>query len=128
MGDMADIPFGPGPLKGMRVLVVEDSGATAYLIEQLLIENGARLVGTCASVAAARRLLATETVEFLLIDLRLADQFADSLIAETVERKLRFALLTGLMAYPSNADEHAVGVLRKPVDSKKLIQLLSPFA
>jgi DNA-binding NtrC family response regulator len=128
MGDMTDIPFGPGPLKGMRVLVVEDNGATAFLIEQMLLENGARLVGTCASVTAARSLLATERVDFALIDLRLADQFADGLIEETVARNLRFAVLTGLLAYPSNAQEHAVGVLRKPIDRHKLIQLLSAFA
>jgi CheY-like chemotaxis protein len=124
----AEIPFGPGPLKGMRVLIVEDNAMTAYLLEGMLLESGARLVGSCASAAEAIRCMRSEQqLDFALIDLKLADQFADTLIEEAICRRLRFAILTGMVAFPSNVHEHAIAVLRKPVSQERLINLLTNF-
>ena len=128
MSDEDDIKHGPGPLNGMRVLIVEDNAATAFLLENVIMEHGGRLVGTCPSVTEAKSCLDKLKIDFLLIDLRLADQFADELISETIGRNLNFVLLTGLRAFPSNIHEHAVAVLRKPVDVPALIRILAGFA
>jgi DNA-binding NtrC family response regulator len=127
-GQAPDIPYGPGPLKGLRVLVVEDDAATAYSVELILMENGARVVATCAGVEEAQRRIENDEIDFALIDLKLADQFADDLINDTISRNLRFAVMTGLVAYPSNVHEHSVGVLRKPFNSRQLVGMLAKFA
>ncbi|MDX2156445.1 MAG: response regulator [Hyphomicrobiaceae bacterium] len=128
MTGVDNIPYGPGPLNGMRVLLVEDNAATAYLLETILMENGARVVATCANSRDALAHLSHSPLDFALIDLHLADQFADELIAETIRRNLRFAILTGMLAFPSNVHEHAVAVLRKPVGRQSLVDLLASYA
>jgi DNA-binding NtrC family response regulator len=120
--------IGCGPLKGLRVLVVEDVAVTAYHIEMILLENGGRLAGTCSSTASARRVIDEAAVDFALIDMKLDDDFADDLIDELIQRGLPFAILTGLVSFPSNVQEHAVAVLRKPIEPKALVDLLAKFA
>lgn len=128
MSETDEIPFGPGPLKGLMVLVAEDDAWAAERIGLILEEEGARLVGPCRSVADARRLLARYEVQFVLIDLNLADNFADELISDVIDRKIPFILITGYEAFPSNVHERAVAVLRKPFARRKLIELMSRFA
>jgi DNA-binding NtrC family response regulator len=128
MSETDEIPFGPGPLKGLLVLVAEDDAWTAERISLILEEEGGRLLGPCRSVAAARELLARYDVQFVLIDLNLADNFADELILDVVDRRIPFVLITGYEAFPSNVDERAVAVLRKPFARRRLIELMSPFA
>lgn len=128
MSETAKIPFGPGPLRGLAVLVAEDDAWTAERISLILEEEGARLVGPCRSVAEARERLANHDVQFVLIDLNLADNFADELISDVVDREIPFVLITGYEAFPSNVHERAVAVLRKPFARSRLIELLSSFA
>ncbi|MGD9803499.1 MAG: response regulator [Hyphomicrobiaceae bacterium] len=128
MPETDEIPFGPGPLKGLTVLVAEDDAWTAERIGIILEEEGARLVGPCRSVAEAREHLDRYHVQFVLIDLNLADNFADELVSDVFARSIPFALITGYEAFPSNVHEHAEAVLRKPIDRRRLIELLSLFA
>lgn len=128
MSETNEIPFGPGPLKGLTVLVAEDDAWTAERISVMLEEEGGRLVGPCRSVAEARNLLNQYEVRFVLIDLNLADNFADELVSDVVARQIPFALITGYEAFPSNVHEYAVAVLRKPFERRQLIQLLSGCA
>jgi DNA-binding NtrC family response regulator len=128
MSETDEIPFGPGPLKGLLVLVAEDDPWTAEHISLILEEEGGRLLGPCRSVAQARDLLTRYEVQFVLIDLNLADNFADELISDVVERQIPFVLITGYEAFPSNVDERAIAVLRKPFSRRRLVELMSRFA
>lgn len=123
-----DIRFGPGPLKGLRVLVAEDNSITAEHLGLILEEEGARLLGPCRSVADALELLRCREVQFVLIDLGLADNFADALICDAKARNIPFAILTGFTALPTNAYDGAVAVLHKPLQRKRLLDTLRRFA
>jgi DNA-binding NtrC family response regulator len=123
-----DIRYGPGPLKGLRVLVAEDDAWAAERLGVMLEEEGARLIGPCRSVAEARRLLQNNTVQFVLVDLALADNFADDLVADAVARNIPFAIVTGYEAVPSNIYDGAAAILRKPIQKRRLIGLLTLFA
>ncbi len=113
MTDHDDIPHGPGPLKGLRVLVAEDDAMAAERLSVMLEEEGARLLGPCRSVADARRFLQNSEVQFVLVDLGLADNFADELVADAVRRDIPFAI---------------IALLRKPIQKRRLISLLTLFA
>jgi DNA-binding NtrC family response regulator len=128
MTDANDIRYGPGPLKGLRVLVAEDDAWAAERLGVMLEEEGARLIGPCRSVAEARRLLQTNTVQFVLVDLALADNFADDLVADAIAKDIPFAIVTGYEAVPSNMYDGAAAILRKPIQKRRLIGLLTLFA
>ncbi|MEZ5856223.1 MAG: hypothetical protein R3D67_16275 [Hyphomicrobiaceae bacterium] len=111
-------------MAGKRVLLIEDNTLTAYLIETTLMENGAEPVATCKTASEAMRLLDLGPLDFVLIDLKLADQFADDIIAEIIARGLKFAVITGMLAFPGNIPDEAVAVLRKPISAQELIDVL----
>jgi DNA-binding NtrC family response regulator len=128
MTDASDIRYGPGPLKGLRVLVAEDDAWAAERLSVMLEEEGARLLGPCRSVAEARRLLQNNMVQFVLIDLALADNFADDLVADAIDRDVPFAIITGYESLPTNIYDGAVATIRKPIEKRRLISLLTLFA
>lgn len=127
VAEIRDVPFGPGPLKGLRVLLAEDDGWVAHQISVMLEEEGARLIGPCSRVEEARRLLAAHDVQFILVDLNLADKFADELTEDARIQGIPFAIITAYQALPTNAYEGAVGVFLKPIQRRRLIDMLSEF-
>lgn len=122
-----DVPFGPGPLKGLRVLVAEDDAWVAHQIGVMLEEEGARLIGPCSRVADARRLLEENDVQFILVDLNLADKFADELVEDARSAGIPFAIITAYQALPTNAYDGAVEIFLKPIQRRRLIDMLSEF-
>jgi DNA-binding NtrC family response regulator len=116
------------PLEGLRVLVVEDNVLTAYLVEMALIENGATLVATCRTAAEAARLMTTEQIDFALVDLRLADRFADDVFELAIQCGIRFAVMTGLLAFTGTIPDQAAGLLQKPVSARALVEIISEKA
>lgn len=116
------------PLKGLKVLVVEDNAMAAFELARLLTRSGAEVVGPCATSAAAEAILAKSEIGFALVDLRLSDHFADDLIGKIRQRAIPFALVTGNWTPPSNADEGAVAVLLKPYNRGTLINVLARYA
>ena len=119
--------LGLGRLAGRRVLIAEDSWLTADTLSVLLEAEGARVVGPSATCAGALAYLEREAVDFALVDMGLGDAFADRLAEELVARTIPFFVLTGYSALPTNADERAIKVIRKPIDKRVLIDLLSGY-
>jgi len=128
MSEGDEIPFGPGPLKGLKILVAEDDAWAAERLSLILEEEGGRLVGPCRSVAEARAMLSRYDIQFVLIDLNLSDNFADELVSDVVDRGIPYVLITGYEAFPSNVHEGAVAVFRKPFKRRELIETMSSFA
>ncbi len=69
-----------GVLRGMRVLIAEDNWLLADTLSVLLEERGARVIGPAPTASAAIRLVATNTIDFALIDMNLKDGFSDGVI------------------------------------------------
>jgi CheY-like chemotaxis protein len=76
------------PLEGRRILVVEDEAAVALMLEDLLTERGARVVGPAADAASALQLIAAETIDCAIVDYGLVGgtslPVADALVAAGV--------------------------------------------
>ncbi len=119
---------GYGRLLAMRVLIAEDSWLFADTLAVLLEEEGAHVLGPFGTVDKAVSCLRDEDVDFAIVDLNLGDAFADRLVDRLVARQVPYAIVTGYQALPTNADRAAVAMLRKPCDTRELIDLLSRFA
>lgn len=117
-----------GCLCGMRILIAEDEWLLADTLAVLLEEEGARVVGPCPTTKDAIRVLNEDSVDFAIVDMNLKDSFSDPLVERLVQMDVPFAILTGYMTLPTNADDRAVGVVHKPADYKALIRLVSAYS
>src|SRR4051812_45694210 len=76
-------------LNGMRVLLVEDEALVAMLVEDVLVDAGAKVVGPVGSVAEALQIIETAMrdggLSAAVLDLNLAGENAGP-IADALER------------------------------------------
>jgi CheY-like chemotaxis protein len=76
------------PLDGLRVLVVEDEAAVALMLDDVLAERGALVVGPAADAESALQLIAAERINCAVVDYGLVGgtslPVADALMASGV--------------------------------------------
>lgn len=100
-------------LQGRHVLVVEDEPVLAMMLEELLLDAGAQVVGPAASVGEALALIDAHVIEVALLDVTLRHERSD-LVADTLrQRGVPYVLATGHRA-PQGVDPAVVPVLHKP--------------
>ena len=115
-----------------RVLIIDDDKSILNILSRILAKKGFS-VDTAQSGQEAMRKLAAKTYSVALIDVRLQDTNGLDLLIKIQEiaPKMRKILLTG---YPSDEDRikalerGADYYLAKPVDSEKLIEIISTKA
>jgi CheY-like chemotaxis protein len=86
---------GPSALKGLNVLVVEDSYFVAVALSKQLKELGCRIIGPAPTVAAALSLLEKELCDAAVLDINLGSETAEPVADALVERKTPFLFITG---------------------------------
>ena len=86
---------GAGAMAGKRILVVEDEMIVAMLIEDILSDAGATIVGPAARVARALDLLGENEVDAALLDVNLAGEMTTPVAEELRRRGIPFAFATG---------------------------------
>src|SRR5262249_53544810 len=83
-------------LKGLRVLVVEDSWEVSAGLMRLLEAWGATVIGPVPSTADAMRLISQSTPDAAVVDINLkGGELAYDLIDRLQERGIRIIVLTG---------------------------------
>jgi CheY-like chemotaxis protein len=85
-------------LDGVKVLVLEDFSLIAELIEDMLLQAGAIVVGTTKSVALALHVLATQAVDLACLDINLGDETSFPVADELASRGIPFVFLTAYAA------------------------------
>lgn len=82
-------------LNGLRILLVEDEAMIAMLVEDMLIDSGATVVGPAAGVKAALEAISANEIDGALLDVNLGGEqsfeVADALAAKSVP----FVFVTG---------------------------------
>jgi CheY-like chemotaxis protein len=122
---------GPGPLLGVRILLVEDHELTRRTAAQLLTDEGAILLqAPCADVAM--HLLFDARPDVLLLDLMLPDMDGREILKAVAVRRpasLKCVLaITGDVTAARQEEVLALGadaLIPKPVDVESLVQVLA---
>lgn len=117
----------PDDLKGLDILLVEDSWDLGDAMKDLLELLGAEVAGPAATTAEAEHLLATNTPDVALVDFHLRDgELSTGLIARLHERGIPVVLISGSEFFPSRP-ENAFFTLEKPVSESQLLEVLRPI-
>ncbi|MBJ7311899.1 response regulator transcription factor [Rugamonas sp. CCM 8940] len=112
----------------LRALIVDDEEPGRVNLRYALAEHPRwQLAGECASVAAARTLLATQAVDLVLLDVQLPQENGLALARELCQQAEPplLVFVTAFNAYAIEAFEvHALDYLLKPIDDLRLAQAL----
>lgn len=114
-----------GALDGRRILVVEDEAIIALMIEDLLAEFGATVVGPVATVIEALALLEVEPIDGAVLDYRLADGTSLAIADALSARGTPFIFASGYD--PNSIDRRytAIPKLPKLFDRTELLELVT---
>ena len=121
--DAGDRALAP-PFAGRRILVLEDEALIALMLEDMLLDLGAEIVGPVATADDALRLLGATPIDAALIDLNVEDGSSLSVADALVQNGCAFAFATGAGSLPPG--RHAGRpVLFKPYTQSDLEQILA---
>jgi CheY-like chemotaxis protein len=81
-----------------RILIVEDEALIALMLEDFVRDAGHEVFGVAGSVAKAEALIATDTPDAALLDVRLGKELSYPIAASLKERCVPFAFMTGYEA------------------------------
>ncbi|MGF7056086.1 CheY-like chemotaxis protein [Bosea sp. OAE752] len=115
-------------LTGLRVLVVEDEGSVALLIESMLEDLGCEVAVSVASLTKALKAAQTETLDFAVLDVNLGGELVFPVAEVLRGRQLPFIFSTGYgrVGVPETFKDYEV--LNKPYTIEDLrATLLSMF-
>lgn len=115
-------------LAGLRVLVVEDEGSVAFLIEEMLEELGCEIAASVATLGQALTAARTGTFDFAVLDVNLDGERVFAVAEILRRRQLPFVFSTGYGRVGVPETFTACEVLNKPftIDDLKKV-LLSMF-
>jgi CheY-like chemotaxis protein len=127
-GSIAHDPASAGAaeLKGVSILLVEDSWHVGKAMKGLLRVLGADVVGPAATTADAERLVAECTPDIAIVDINLRHgETSSNLIDRLLEKHVSVIIVTGYAAV-SVPPRNVEAILEKPVSKEQLLQKLRP--
>lgn len=101
-------------LRGLKALVVEDEGAVALLIEDMLLDLGCDIAASAAHLDRARELARSVSIDFALLDLNLNGSSALPIAHILRERGIPFVFSTGYGAAGISQEFDSCPILAKP--------------
>ena len=115
-----DVPNGGASgLRGVRVLVVEDTWLVAKALKTALEGLGMVVAGPASNTADADRLVAEETPDLAVVDVNLKGEMAYGLIDRMHDRGVRVVVVSGYAVLPSSTKK-AAAILQKPFSGAEL--------
>ena len=110
-------------LKGVHVLVVEDTWHVAKALKSALEQVGMRVSGPAATTADAKRLVAAQVPAVAVVDVNLKREMACGLIDDLHEQGVRVVVVSGYAVPPVSVDKVAA-ILQKPFSATELLTAL----
>jgi CheY-like chemotaxis protein len=108
------------PLRGLRVLVVEDEALIWLLVQDFLQGFGCKIVGVAGSTTEALGLIHAETIDVAVIDLKLEGEMAYPLADALKAADVPFVFATGVHADEIDGGYAHVPVVGKPFEEGEL--------
>ena len=109
-------------LAGKRVLVIEDEAIIAAMIEDMLTELGAVVVGPAGTLAKAVELARREPLDAAMLDVNIRSEKIDPVVETLRGRDVPFILATG---YGAAVAAHGAPVIEKPFTRDRLESALT---
>ena len=110
-------------LKGVPVLIVEDSWPVAKAMKSALAQLGMYVIGPAATTREARRLAAKQMPKLALVDVNLKKELACDLIEELHGQGIPVIVVSGY-AVPPLPERTVAAFLQKPFSEGDLITIL----
>jgi CheY-like chemotaxis protein len=101
-------------LAGLRALVVEDEGAVALLIEDMLLDLGCDIAASAAELSRACDLARSAQIDFAVLDLNLGGVSALPIARILRERRIPFVFSTGYGTTGASQEFESHPILTKP--------------
>jgi len=115
-------------LRGLRILVVEDSPVVADALKQHLELFGATVVGPAATTAEAKEAIMAGRPDVAMVDFHLRGENSYTLIAELRQEGIPVIMLSGSIESSASALHEGVVMLEKPVTEEQMLEHLRPIA
>lgn len=114
-------------LKGVRILLVEDSWQLGMAMKRLLQVLGADVAGPAATGAEAERLLSEHVPDLALVDFHLREgELANGLIDRLHDQGVKVVVITGYAVLPV-PPKNVAAILQKPVSKELLLATVRPL-
>lgn len=122
-----DNMWGPKPLTGRKVLVVEDEFFVGLEIAQTLEAAGAEVIGPALSLADAEKLV-QDNIDMAVLDVNMNGEYAIALAIQLKRRGVRTVFATAHIDDVSLFEGEAATIprLSKPTSARALLRALLP--
>jgi CheY-like chemotaxis protein len=110
---------------GIKVLIVEDEGLVALMIEDMLQDLGCEVVASVAGLKEACSVAATAELDLAVLDMNLRGERSFPVAEILREREVPFMFSTGYGTDGLPAEFSGSPVLSKPFSAKALQEKLS---
>ena len=110
-------------LKGLRVLVVEDTWQVGKALKSALEGVGMVVAGPVSTVADAELLLADRIPDLAVVDINLKGEFSYDLIDQMHDQGIRVVVVSGYGVLP-NSTAKVAAILQKPFHGRELLETL----
>jgi DNA-binding response OmpR family regulator len=115
-------------LRGLEILLVEDSWSVGEAMKDMLELLGADVIGPAATTAEAERLLSEHAPDVALVDFHLrGGELSYGLIARLHEQGVPVILVSGSSESLSLLPVEAATILEKPFSEEQLLANLRPL-
>jgi len=111
-------------LAGKRVLVIEDEAIIAAMVEDMLTELGATVVGPAATIAHGLKLATSEAIDGAVLDVNVRSERIDPIADVLRARDIPFVYATGYGGAVA-ASAGGAPVLEKPYTLEKFAKAVT---
>ncbi len=115
----------PASLVGKRFLMVEDEFLVSMLVESIVGDLGATIVGPYSRLADGLAAARTENFDGAILDLNLRGEAAEPLADLLMGRGVPFLFVTGYQRDGIDRRYASIPVLQKPIDAEALKRILT---
>ncbi len=110
---------------GINVLIVEDEGLVAMMIEDMLLDLGCQVVASVAELKQACAIAAAAQIDLAVLDVNLRGERSFPVAEILRARGIPFMFSTGYGAEGLPAEFSKCAVLNKPFSAKSLEQAVA---
>lgn len=114
----------PEPIRGRRILVVEDSFLVAMAMEDQLLRAGAEVVGPAGQIGEAVDLAEGQAIDAAVLDVNLNGDMIWPVAEALARRGIPFAFVTGYQPSALLPEWRDRPRLTKPADEERLLALV----